>query len=138
MWHPPQTSLRVVIHRLNYLLKLTAPLVFSVVAEYQPEEIRTGENGTQGLSTGITLRTHLKTGTKFSGFGTYHFWLVLILAILTSVLHNSDYQQRFVERRFEDATADILRRINTDHGEDEIVPEDEDSNSSSESDMEIV
>ena len=36
-----------------------------------------------------------------------------------------------VEGRFEDATADILRRINTDHGEDEIVPEDEDSNSSS-------
>ena len=43
-----------------------------------------------------------------------------------------------VEGRFEDATADILRRINADHGEDEIVPEDEDSNSSSESDMEIV
>ena len=84
------------------------------------------------------IRTRLKTGTKFSGFGTYHFWLVLILAILTSVLHNSDYQQRFVEGRFEDATADILRRINADHGEDEIVPEDEDSNSSSESDMEIV
>ena len=42
------------------------------------------------------------------------------------------------KRRFEDATADILRRINADHGEDEIVPEDEDSNSSSESDMEIV
>ena len=39
-----------------------------------------------------------------------------------------------VEGRFEDATADILRRINADHGEDEIVPEDEDSNSSSESD----
>ena len=54
------------------------------------------------------------------------------------MLHNSDYQQRFVEGRFEDATADILRRINADHGEDEIVPEDEDSNSSSESDMEIV
>ena len=36
-----------------------------------------------------------------------------------------------VEGRFEDATADILRRINADHGEDEIVPEDEDSNSSS-------
>ena len=87
---------------------------------------------------GCTLRTRLKTGTKFSGFGTYHFWLVLILAILTSVLHNSDYQQRFVEGRFEDATADILRRINADHGEDKIVPEDEDSNSSSESDMEIV
>ena len=31
-----------------------------------------------------------------------------------------------VEGRFEDATADILRRINADHGEDEIVPEDED------------
>ena len=43
-----------------------------------------------------------------------------------------------VEGRFEDAAADILRRINADHGEDEIVPEDEDSNSSSESDMEIV
>ena len=43
-----------------------------------------------------------------------------------------------VEGRFEDATADILRRINADHGEDEIVPEDEDSNSSYESDMEIV
>ena len=33
---------------------------------------------------------------------------------LTSVLHNSDYQQRFVEGRFEDATAYILRRINAD------------------------
>ena len=43
-----------------------------------------------------------------------------------------------VEGRFEAATADILRRINADHGEDEIVPEDEDSNSSSESDKEIV
>ena len=43
-----------------------------------------------------------------------------------------------VEERLEDATADILRRINADHGEDGIVPEDEDSNSSSESDMEIV
>ena len=30
-----------------------------------------------------------------------------------------------VEGRFEDATADILRRINADHGEDEIVPKDE-------------
>ena len=38
-----------------------------------------------------TLRTRLKTGTKFSGFGTYYFWLVLILAILTLVLHNSHY-----------------------------------------------
>ena len=82
-----------------------------------------------------TLRTRLKTGTKFSGFGTYHFWLVLILAILTSV---SEKYKEPVEGRFEDATADILRRINADHGEDEIVPEDEDSNSSSESDMEIV
>ena len=43
-----------------------------------------------------------------------------------------------VEGRFENATADILRRINADHGEDEIVPEDEDSKSSSESDIEIV
>ena len=89
-----------------------------------------------------TLRTRLKTGTKFSGFGTYHFRLVLILAILTSVLHNSLVSEKYkepVEGRFEDATADILRRINADHGEDEIVPEDEDSNSiSSESDMEIV
>ena len=78
------------------------------------------------------------------------------------MLHNSDYQRFYqqcsdknqlyikkyeslvsekykepVEGRF-DATADILRRINADHGEDDIVPEDEDSNSSSESDMEIV
>ena len=43
-----------------------------------------------------------------------------------------------VEGRFEDATVDILRRINADHGEDEIVLEDEESNSSSEFDMEIV
>ena len=59
MWYPPRTSLRlikVVIHRQNLLLQLTAaPLVFSVVAEYQPEEIRTGENGTRGFPTGIIL-----------------------------------------------------------------------------------
>ena len=55
LWHPPRTSLRlvkVVIHRLNSLLKLTAPLVYSVVAEYQPEEIQTSENGTWGFPTG--------------------------------------------------------------------------------------
>ena len=43
-----------------------------------------------------------------------------------------------VEGRFEDATADILRRINADHGEDEIVPEDEDSNSSSDGNYLII
>ena len=41
------------------------------------------------------------------------------------MLHNSDYQQRFYQQI----------KINADHGEDEIVPEDEDWNSSSESDM---
>ena len=37
-------------------------------------------------------------GTKFSGFGTYHFWLVLILAILTSVV--SEKYKELVEGRF--------------------------------------
>ena len=66
-------------------------------------------------------------GTKFSGFGTYHFWLVLFLSSVVLRLSTM-----ILSTRFEDATADA------DRGEDEIVPEDEDSNSSSEYDMEIV
>ena len=61
-----------------------------------------------------TLRTRLKTG-----FGTYHFRLVLILAILTwcyiiPIINDDLINNK--KRRFEDATADILRRINADHG----------------------
>ena len=40
--------------RLNFLLKLSAPLAFSVMAEYQPEEIGTSENGSRGSRMGIT------------------------------------------------------------------------------------
>ena len=48
---PQQISFRLAkvdIHRLNFLLKLSAPLTFSVMAEYQPEEIGTSENGARG------------------------------------------------------------------------------------------
>ena len=54
---PRQISLRlakVVIHRLNFPLELSAPLAFSVMAEYQPEEIGTSENGARGSRTAIT------------------------------------------------------------------------------------
>ena len=43
---------KVVIHRLIFMLKLSAPLAFSVMAEYQPEEIGTGEKGARGVSDG--------------------------------------------------------------------------------------
>ena len=54
---PRQISLRlakVVIHRLNFPLELSAPLAFSVMVEYQPEEIGTSENGARGSRTAIT------------------------------------------------------------------------------------
>ena len=53
---PRQISLKlanVVFHRLNFVLKLSAPLAFSVMAEYQPEKIGTSENGARGSRTGI-------------------------------------------------------------------------------------
>ena len=45
---------KVGIHRLNFLLKLSAPLAFSVMAEYQPEEIDTSSNGARGSRKAIT------------------------------------------------------------------------------------
>ena len=51
---PSALFAKVVFHRLNFLLKLSAPLAFSVMAEYQPEEIGTSENGSRGSRMGIT------------------------------------------------------------------------------------
>ena len=42
------------MHRLNFLLKLSAPLAFSVMAEYQPEEIDTSSTGARGSRKAIT------------------------------------------------------------------------------------
>ena len=40
------------------------PLAFSVVAEYQPEEIGTSENGARGSRTGITPLQKATSGKK--------------------------------------------------------------------------
>ena len=68
--HPRQISIRltkVVIHRLNVLLKPSAPLDFSVMAEYQPEEIGTSEKSVRGVSNGdhtTTERYKRKIGDR--------------------------------------------------------------------------
>ena len=67
---PRQISVRlakVVIHRLNFLLELSAPLAFSVMAEYQPEEIGTSEKSARGVSDGdhtTTERYKQKIGDR--------------------------------------------------------------------------
>ena len=61
---PRQISLRlakVVIHRLNFLLKL---LAFSVMAEYEPEEIGTSERVHEGSRTGITPLQKATSGKR--------------------------------------------------------------------------
>ena len=53
---------RLVVHRLNFLLNLSAPLAFSVIAEYQPEEI--GEKGARRSRTRITPLQKATSGNQ--------------------------------------------------------------------------
>ena len=96
---------KVVIHRLNFLLKLSAPLAFSVMAEYQPEEIDTSSNGALAarmVSFSFSAMDY-KSLTYARGFAAYNRFSV------RSFSSQSDDRQPLILRQVDSRGLDLIQ-----------------------------